>query len=246
LKKLNDINNINNSNINIKNKMAERIKLHPETPHQKRVFEIADSIKNDGSVILIPTDSQYALGCDYKNKKGIDRIRQIRNLGKNDHLSVLCHSLEHVSTFANLTDNNFKLIKRLIPGPYTFILPATREVPRLLQHPRKKTVGIRVPDYPICLEIIRSVGNPLTAITARLDNVEYGNPSDASRELFLSRFDHMVDVTIDNQQPLPSDNTTVLDLTNNNPALIRRGLGMNELLDTLTFLGIEIEEAAAV
>ena len=134
----------------------------------------------------------------------------------------------------------------MIPGPYTFILPATREVPRLLQHPKKKTVGIRVPDYPICLEIIKSVSNPLTAITARLDNVEYGNPSDASRELFLSRFDHMVDVTIDNQQPLPSENTTVLDLTGDRPGLIRRGLGMNNLYETLSFLGIEMEEPAEV
>jgi len=223
--------------------MANRIKLHPESPHQKRVFEIADEIKNNNSVILFPSDSQYALGCDYKNKKGIDRIRQIRNLTKKDHLSVMCYSLQHVSTFANLTDENFKLMKRLIPGPYTFILPATREVPRLLVHPKKRTVGIRVPEYQICLDIIKEVGRPLTAITARLDEVEYGDPSDSDREMFLSRFDKMVDIIIDDQQKLPSNQTTILDLTGNEPVVMRRGLGIDRLGETLAFLGYGLESA---
>ncbi|MGF1669870.1 MAG: L-threonylcarbamoyladenylate synthase [Balneolaceae bacterium] len=226
--------------------MANRIKLHPETPHQKRIYEIADLLKNDDTIMLFPTDSQYALGCDYKNKKGIDRIRKIRNLGKNDHLSVMCYNLENVSTFANLTDENFKLIKRLIPGPYTFILPATREVPRLLQHPKKRTVGIRVPDYEICLDIIKAVGHPLTAITARLDEVEYGNPAESNREMFLSRFDKMVDIIIDNQQKLPADQTTILDLTNDQPVLLRKGLGLDFVEETLAYLGYEMEEGAVV
>lgn len=226
--------------------MANRIKLHPETPHQKRVFEIADEIKNNESVLLFPSDSQYALGCDYKNKKGIDRIRKIRNLTKKDHLSVMCYSLQHVSTFANLTDENFKLIKRLIPGPYTFILPATREVPRLLVHPKKRTVGIRVPENQICLDIIKAVGRPLTAITARLDDVEYGDPSDTNREMFLSRFDKMVDIIVDDQQPLPSDQTTIIDLTGNQPALLRQGLGLERMSETLAFLGHELQESEAV
>jgi len=226
--------------------MANRIKLHPETPHQKRVFEIADEIKNNESVLLFPSDSQYALGCDYKNKKGIDRIRQIRNLGKKDHLSVMCYSLQHVSTFANLTDENFKLIKRLIPGPYTFILPATREVPRLLVHPKKRTVGIRVPENQICLDVIKAVGRPLTAITARLDDVEHGDPSDSNREMFLSRFDKMVDIIVDDQQPLPSDQTTIVDLTGDRPALLRQGLGLERMNETFAFLGHELQESEAV
>lgn len=221
--------------------MNYRIKLHPETPHRKKIFELADELI-DGAVTLIPTDSQYALACDYKNKKGIDRIRQIRQLGKKDHLTVMCHSLEHTSTFAKLSDDNFKLIKRLIPGPYTFILPATREVPRLLTHPKKRTVGIRVPDYPICLEVIKELGHPLLAITAKLPDVEYGHPEDGDREMFLSRFDNIVDVVIDNQEPLPAEETTIINLTGDVPVLLREGLGMEKLRDALLLEGMEITD----
>lgn len=212
--------------------MAKRIKIHPETPNRDKIFEISDDLR-DEAVALLPTDSQYALICDYQNKKGMDRIRKIRQMGKKDHLTVMCHSLEHVSTFAHLNDANFKLIKRLIPGPYTFILPATREVPRLLTHPKKRTVGIRVPDYPICLDLIRELGRPVLAITAKLKGVEHGHPEDGNRELFLSRFDKIVDVIIDNQEPLNADETTILDLTDQPSELIREGLGMDRLEEAL-------------
>ncbi len=208
--------------------MAQRIKLHPETPHKKRIFEIVDRLRS-GAVLLMPTDSQYALACDYQNKKGIDRIRQIRNLDKSDHLTVMCRSLQQASTFARMNDRNFKLIRRLIPGTTTFILPATREVPRLLVHPKKKTVGIRIPDYPICLELIETFGRPLLVITAKLEEVEHGSPTHGDRELFLSRFDHLVDIIIDNQQPLPETESTILNLTNEEPELLREGPGIDRI-----------------
>lgn len=220
--------------------MPDRVKLHPENPKKKQIFELVDELIREG-VIMIPTDSQYALVCDYQNKKGMDRIRQIRQMGKKDHLSVMCHSLEHVSTFANLSDDNFKLMKRLIPGPYTFILPATREVPRLLTHPKKRTVGIRVPDYPICLELIEELGRPVMAITAKLPNVENGSPDADDRELYLSRFDNLVDVVVDNQQPLSADETTIVDLTGNQPQLLREGLGMEELIEGIALQGLTLE-----
>lgn len=219
--------------------MAKRIKIHPETPHRDKIFEISDDLR-DGAVTLLPTDSQYALICDYQNKKGMDRIRKIRQMGKKDHLTVMCHSLEHVSTFAHLNDDNFKLIKRLIPGGYTFILPATREVPRLLTHPKKRTVGIRVPDYPICLDLIRELGRPVMAITAKLKGVEHGHPGDGDRELFLSRFDKIVDVIIDNQEPLNAVETTILDLTDQPSELIREGLGMDRLEEALALEAREL------
>ncbi len=225
--------------------MANRIKLHPEVPHKKRIFELTDELLN-GAVALIPTDSQYALVCDYKNKKGIDRIRQIRQLGKKDHLTVMCKSLEHVSTFAHLSDDNFKLIKRLIPGPYTFILPATRQVPRLLTHPKKRTVGIRVPDYPICLDLIGELGHPLLAKTAILPGVENGHPADGDRTLYLSRFDNIVDVTVDNQQKLNSEQSTILDLTSDQPELLRKGLGMSRLEEALALEGLELNIPAEI
>lgn len=218
--------------------MAKRIKIHPDTPHRDKIFEISDDLR-DEAVALLPTDSQYALICDYQNKKGMDRIRKIRQMGKKDHLTVMCHSLEHVSTFAHLNDDNFKLIKRLIPGPYTFILPATRQVPRLLTHPKKRTVGIRVPEYPICLDLIKELGRPVLAITAKLEGVEHGHPGDGDRELFLSRFDKIVDVIVDNQEPLRAEETTVVDLTDQPSELIREGLGMDRLEEAL---GLETRE----
>ena len=225
--------------------MAKRIKVHTETPHREKIYEISDDLRNEG-IALLPTDSQYALVCDYQNKKGIDRIRKIRQMDKKDHLTVMCHSLEHVSTFAHLNDDNFKLIKRLIPGPFTFILPATREVPRLLTHPKKRTVGIRVPDYPICLELIRELGRPLLVTTAKLKGVEHGHPEDGDRELFLSRFDKIVDVIIDNQEPLVSNETTILDLTDQPSEILREGLGMERIRDAFARETRDFEEAEAV
>lgn len=208
--------------------MAERIKLHPETPHVKRLFEIADKIR-EGAVILFPTDSQYALGCDYKNKKGIKRIREIRNLGKDDHLTILCDSLSGIAKFAHISDYHFKLIKRLIPGPYTFILPATKEVPKLLVHPNKKTVGVRVPDYPICEGLVRELGNPMLAITAKKPEMDADALKEFEREPFLREFEKLADIIIDNQQELPSKETSILDMTEDHTKVLRRGLGMEQV-----------------
>ena len=221
--------------------MAERIKLHPVTPHVKRIFEIADMI-TEGAVLLFPTDSQYALGCDYKNKKGIDRIRKIRNLGDDDHLSLLCDSLSGVAKFAHISDRNFKLIKRLIPGPYTFILPATKQVPKLLVHPKKKTVGIRVPDYPICEGLVRELGNPMLAITAKKPEMNGNALEEFEREPFLREFEKLADIIIDNQQELPSQETTIIDMTDEEARVVRRGLGIEQVEEVFRMQGEILEE----
>lgn len=221
--------------------MAERIKLHPENPHVKRLFEISDKVR-EGAVVLFPTDSQYALGCDYRNKKGIERIRKIRNYDKDDHLTLLCDSLSGIAKFAHISDHNFKLIKRLIPGPYTFILPATKEVPKLLVHPKKKTVGIRVPDYPICAGLIRELGNPMLVITAKKPDLDGEALQEYEREPFLREFEKLVDVTIDNQQDLPTRETTIVDMTDENKTILRRGLGVEELEVVFEKQGELIEE----
>lgn len=221
--------------------MSQRVKLHPDAPHKKKIFELTDELI-DGSVMVLPTDSQYALICDYKNKKGIERIRKIRQLDKNDHLTVMCHSLENVSIFAHLSDDNFKLIKRLIPGPYTFILPATREVPRLLTHPKKRTVGIRVPDHSVCLELIEELGHPVMAITAKLPNVEFGSPEEGNKEMYLNRFDKVVDVVVDDQMDeLSDEETSILDLTGDEPVLLREGLGMERLREAIALEGFSLD-----
>lgn len=225
--------------------MSERSKINPEEPKRKQIFDLVDILLDEG-VVLLPTDSQYALVCDYQNKNGMDRIRKIRQMGKKDHLSVMCHSLEHVSTFANLSDDNFKLIKRLIPGPYTFILPATREVPRLLTHPKKRTVGIRVPNHPVCLQTIEELGRPVMAITAKLPNVENGQPDSGDRELYLSRFDKLVDLVVDHQQELSGQETTIVDLTDSSPEIIREGLGMELLKEAVALQGLTFKQKSLV
>ena len=211
--------------------MTERIKLHPITPHRKRIFEIADAVKQE-SIVLFPTDSQYALGCEISNKKGIQRIRQIRQLGKQHHFTLILKSLSGISRFAYLNDENFKLIKQLIPGPYTFILPATKEVPNLLIHPRKKTIGIRIPDYEICQQLIEVVDAPLLTVTAKKPEMTDEELTNLKREEFLSQFDKQVDITIDDQQEMTHNETTVIDLTGDTPFIIREGLGMENLTVT--------------
>lgn len=221
--------------------MAERVKLHPETPHMKRIFEIADNIRNDG-VLLFPTDSQYALGCDYTNKTGIERIRQIRQLDEDSHLSLILDSLSGVSKFAYLSDAKFKLIKRLIPGPYTFILPATKEVPKLLIHPKKKTIGIRVPDYPINQKLIEELKRPLLAITAKKPEMDDDALDKFEREDFLRQFEKQVDLIIDNQQELPSSETTIIDMTTDDITIVRRGLGVQEAEEVFVQQGLQLQE----
>jgi len=212
--------------------MAEKIKLHPVTPHQKRIFEISDKLKS-GQIILFPTDTRYALACVYDNKKGMDRIRSMRRL-ESDHLfTLICESLTGIAKFAQLSDDNFKLIKRLIPGPYTFVLPATKEVPRLLLNPKRKTIGFRVPDYPIVETLVKEVGAPLLATTAKLpDDVLGGQIAEYPDDLF-HQFDKLVDVVVDNEQPLNRDESTVIDLTGEIPEIIRAGLGIDRVEEVL-------------
>lgn len=206
--------------------MADRVKLHPVTPHQQRVFDIVDRLRA-GAVILIPTDSQYALACMFSNKRGVDRIRAIRNLKKDHLFTLIIDGLNGVSKFGKLSDSNFKIIRRLIPGPFTFILPGTKEVPRLLMHERRKTIGIKVPDHPICQMIVQELGEPLMATTAKLPdnpNAVYLDTSD-----LYDAFSPHIDLFIDDELPLESDATTVVDLTEDEAKIIRKGMGMENL-----------------
>jgi len=206
--------------------MAERIVLHPQNPHQKRVFEIVDRLRA-GAVILLPTDSQYALACAYSSKKSVDRIRSMRNLKKDHLFTLITDGLNGVSKFGKLSDTNFKVIRRLIPGPYTFVLPGTKEVPRLLMHERRKAIGIKVPDHAICQMIVQELGEPLMAATAKLPDApdrEYLDTKDMFED-----FRHHIDVFIDDELPLESNPTTVVDMTQEEAVILRKGRGMENL-----------------
>jgi tRNA threonylcarbamoyl adenosine modification protein (Sua5/YciO/YrdC/YwlC family) len=220
--------------------MAQRIKLHPETPHMKRIFEIADQVRQ-GDILLFPTDSQYALGCAYDNKKGIERIRLIKHMDDEQHLTLILDSLSGISKFAYLSDDRFKIIKRLIPGPYTFILPATKEVPKLLVHPKKKTIGIRVPDYPINQNLIEELRAPLLATTAKKPEFDEDTLDKLEREELLRQFEKQVDIIIDNQQELPSHESTIIDMTDDSNVLVRKGLGHEEAIEIFAQQGIPLE-----
>lgn len=223
--------------------MADKVKLHPETPHQKRIFRIADDLRN-GDIILLPTDTQYALACSYTSKRGIERIRMIRQL-KNDHLlTLICDSLTGISKFARMGDDQFKVIKKLIPGPYTFVLPATKEVPRLLLNPRRQTIGFRVPDYPICQNLVEQLGDPLIATTARHPDYEgtEGNGTEDRKELFR-RFEKQVDLIVDNEQPLPGEPSTIVDMSREDPVVIRAGKGYDKFLEVCAVADLNPVEA---
>lgn len=217
--------------------MAALIKLHPETPHQKRVFEIADRLR-DGAIMLFPTDTQWALGCDYRNKKGIQRIRQIRGIDETHLLTLLCDSLNNISKFGILEDRQFKIIKRMIPGAYTFVLPATKELPKLMLNPKRNTIGFRVPDYPIVQKIVESLNAPIVTSTAKFSGVN-GNAT-YFREDLIRDYEKRVDLVIDNQQELAQIESTVLDLTNDPFTILRSGSNAETAHEILNKYGMEL------
>lgn len=140
--------------------MAVIYQLHPVTPQAYQVAQIRAALQA-GAVILYPTDTVYAIGCDLNAKSAISRVRQIKQIANDKPLTFLCSSLSNISTYAQVSDPAYRLIRHLIPGPYTFLLPATKLVPKLVMNPKRKTTGIRVPDHPICQALLKSLGNPI-------------------------------------------------------------------------------------
>lgn len=208
--------------------MAEKIKIHPITPHQKRIFTVSDKIKS-GEIAIFPTDSQYALGCLYSNKKGVERIKKIRRLSDNHLFTLLCESISNISEFAKITDENFKIIKRLIPGPFTIILPSTKEVPKLLLNKTRKTVGFRVPDYPIIQRLIAEIGEPLIATTAKHPDYNGRDKLYFDRNELFDSMEKFVDVIVDDEQDTLKQESTVIDMTGEHAVVLRRGMGFEKV-----------------
>lgn len=205
--------------------MAKLVKLYPENPSQKHIQEIVKVLKNDG-LIIYPTDTVYGLGCDINSKKALEKIALIKQIKlEKANLSFVCDSLSNLSEYvAQINSNTFKILKRNLPGPYTFILPGNNNLPKVFK--KKKTVGIRVPDHSICLEIVKALGNPIvsTSIKDEDDVIEY--TTDPS--LILEKWDKLVDVVVDGGfgDNIPS---TVIDLTAEEPLLVREGKGSIEI-----------------
>jgi len=206
--------------------MAELLKLYSENPHPRTLDKVVDVLKR-GGLIIYPTDTVYALGCDVKNTKAMERIARIKGVKlERAQFSFICHNLSHLSDYtAQLNAATFKLIKRYFPGPYTFILPSNKALP----HPfkKRKTVGIRVPDHPIALELVKRLGNPIvsTSIHDEDDIIEYTTDP----ELIYEKWQKDADVVIDNGFG-GNIASTVIDLTQNPPVLVREGKGQIDFL----------------
>jgi tRNA threonylcarbamoyl adenosine modification protein (Sua5/YciO/YrdC/YwlC family) len=200
--------------------MAQYFVINAETP-QPRLIKHAVEILREGGVIAYPTDSSYALGCMLGFKDAQDKIRQIRGLGDDHLFTLVCRDLSELSTYAQVGNSQFRLLKTHTPGAYTFVLKATREVPRRLQHPKRSTVGIRVPNHAVVQALLEELGEPILSMTLQLPNeVEPLNEPWEIRE----NLEHSVDLVIDSAIS-HAGLTTVIDLTEAAPVLIRQGAG---------------------
>lgn len=208
--------------------MSQFFTIHPENP-QLRLIKQAAAMVRDGAVIAYPTDSCYALGCQIGDKDAVQRIRQIRGVDDSHHLTLVCRDLSEISHYARVGNVQFRLMKSNTPGSFTFILQATKEVPRRLQHPKRNTIGMRIPDHPIALALLEELGEPLLSSTLILpddDHIPLNDP-----EEIRDRLERRVDLIIDGG-PVGLDPTTIIDLTGESPELVRQGKG-----DASHFLG---------
>ncbi len=214
--------------------MAILYDLHPENPQPRRIDEICDSLKK-GAIMLYPTDTVYAIGCDLNSKSAVQRVRQLKQLSNDKPLTFLCSSLSNISKYAGVTDEAYRIMKRVIPGPYTFLLPATKAVPKLVMSPKRKTTGIRVPDHPICQAILTELNNPIISTSAHLPDEEGEFPTiGVEKARLFDILESQVDLIIDNSLEPGFDVSTIVDMTSDPPSIIRQGLGWEELQNWVT------------
>ncbi|HET8959341.1 L-threonylcarbamoyladenylate synthase [Nocardioides sp.] len=200
--------------------MARYVELHPDNPQPRRVDQIADALRDD-ALIAYPTDSGYALGCRIGNRDGRDRILRIRGLDDKHHFTLVCRDFSQLGQLVHVDNSAFRAIKAATPGPYTFILPATPEVPRRLLHPRKRTVGVRIPDHRVVHALLESLGEPLLSSSLILPDEE--EPRTSGWEI-KEELDHQVDVVIEAGET-PSEPTTVVDWSQGEPEVLRYAAG---------------------
>jgi tRNA threonylcarbamoyl adenosine modification protein (Sua5/YciO/YrdC/YwlC family) len=200
--------------------MGQYFVIHADNP-QSRLIGQAAAILQQGGIVVYPTDSCYALGCHIGDKAAVDRIVRLRQLGDRHNLTLICRDLSELSSFAKVANANFRLIKSLTPGPYTFLLKATRDVPRRLQHPKRKTIGIRIPDNNIVSALLDALGEPMLSTSLILPGDEF--PMNEPEEI-QQRLINEVDLIIDGGHGGIAA-TTVLDLTTDDPHVVREGLG---------------------
>lgn len=200
--------------------MSQFFQIHPENPQARLVRQAVDIIEQ-GGVIVYPTDSGYALGCQLGNKQALERIRRIRQLDAGHNFTLVCRDLSELGTYAKVDNNAYRLVKAHTPGPYTFILPATREVPKRLMHPKKKTIGLRVPDNQIALDLLECLNEPLLSVTLILpgEDMPMTDPWDIRDSL-----QHALDLVIDGGF-CGMEATTIIEWVDEIPNVLRQGAG---------------------
>ena len=200
--------------------MAQLFSLHPLNP-QLRLLRQATQLIDHGAVVVLPTDSCYALACHLDDKSAVDRLRRIRHVDDKHHLTLLCRDLSEIASYAKVDNAQYRMLKLATPGPYTFILEATREVPRRLSHASRKTIGLRVPNHPVVQNLLDVLGQPLISTTCLLpgDEIPLTDPLD-----IRARLEHDVDLVLD-AGLCGIEHTTVVDLTGRGPMVVREGLG---------------------
>ncbi|WP_347041570.1 L-threonylcarbamoyladenylate synthase [Brachybacterium nesterenkovii] len=200
--------------------MARYLDIHPVDP-QPRLIAQAAAILRDGGLIAYPTDSCYALGCLLDAPDGLERIRRLRQVGKDHHFTLVCADFSQLSQFVVVSNPVFRMVKNATPGPYTFILPATREVPRRMAHPKKHTVGVRIPDHRVTRALLEEVGEPLVSSTLLLPDLE-DPPTEGwiVNDLLGNQVDAVIDAGDVGTEP-----TTVVDLTGGDVVIAREGAG---------------------
>ena len=203
--------------------MSQFFQIHPLNPQVRLIRQAVEIIRNDGLVVY-PTDSSYALGCHVGDKRGMERIRRIRDLDNRHNFTLMCRDLSEISTYAKVDNSSYRLLKSLTPGAYTFILKATHEVPRRLQNPKRKTIGIRVPDHPVTQALLDELGEPLMSSTLILPGKDM--PETDANDI-RERLEHEVDLVIDGDH-CGVEPTTVVDLVDGVAQVLRQGRGSVE------------------
>ena len=204
--------------------MAKLLEIHPKNPQQRLIKQVVGELQNN-AVIVYPTDSGYALATALGNKNGLERIRRIRNLSKRHDFTLMMRDLSHIGEYAKLDNNAFRLLKKILPGAYTFILEGTRDVPNRLLHPKKKTIGLRISSHGVVQALLASLDEPLMSVSLIIEGHEFYDIDDVR-----SAIEKLVDVIIDGGY-CPPEPTTVINLSASEIDIVRRGAGDTSLLE---------------
>lgn len=200
--------------------MARIVNIHPESPQPRLLVQAAEFIR-DGAIVALPTDSCYALGCHLGDKDALDRIRLIRQMDDRHHLTLMVRDLSEIATYARVDNAQYRLLKATTPGSYTFILEGSKELPRRVMHPKRKTIGLRIPEHPVTLALLEELGEPLLTTTLQLPGDELPL---TEGWVIQDRLEDQLELILD-AGPCGTEPTTVIDLTGTAPELVRAGRG---------------------